>query len=210
MDTILTQLLRNELSQLSQCVCAYRGTPGWTAPEMYVQNLPSQQQHKSVVCAKADIYAAGWVFFEVLSGLSPLLFQDATSDDEFAASKSSVLHKFCGLLVVRKLGDVLPSAMMLCNLLSTGKARGCELHWIWFANGCLLSSFACISYSVKQFDSYNSAHQRTRHACHAQIDSLHALLLVLICCFNVHCSKRACLISEATQEICQPSTNKNK
>ena len=69
---------------------------------MYAQNLPLQQQHKSVVCAKADIYAAGWVFFEVLCGLSPLLFQEAKSDDEFAASESANLHSTFCLLVLHR------------------------------------------------------------------------------------------------------------
>ena len=66
-----------------------RGTPGWMAPEMYVQNLPPRQKHKSTVSAAADVYAAGWVFFEVLCGLSPLLFQDAKTDDDFAAGKAT-------------------------------------------------------------------------------------------------------------------------
>ena len=56
---------------------------------MYVQNLPPRQKHKSTVSAAADVYAAGWVFFEVLCGLSPLLFQDAKTDDDFAAGKAT-------------------------------------------------------------------------------------------------------------------------
>ena len=56
---------------------------------MYVQNLLPAQKHQSTVSAAADVYAAGWVFFEVLCGLSPLLFQDAKTDDDFAAGKAT-------------------------------------------------------------------------------------------------------------------------
>ncbi|KAL0021700.1 hypothetical protein WJX79_002432 [Trebouxia sp. C0005] len=51
-----------------------RGTQGWIAPELYAQNLSPEQRKGCNVTAKADVYAAGWVFFEVLCGLSPLLF----------------------------------------------------------------------------------------------------------------------------------------
>ena len=56
---------------------------------MYVQNLLPAQKHKPTVSAAADVYAAGWVFFEVLCGLSPLLFQDAKTNGEFAAGKAT-------------------------------------------------------------------------------------------------------------------------
>lgn len=86
----------------SLCLCDCRGTPGWTAPELYAQNLPSLQKHKSAVCAAADVYAAGWVFFEVLCGLSPLLFREAKSDADFAAGKLTLMepvlsHGNCGM-----------------------------------------------------------------------------------------------------------------
>ena len=61
---------------------------------MYFQNLSPERRHSSVVTVKADIYAAGWVFFEVLCGLSPLLFRESTLDDDFAKSEAlPVLHK---------------------------------------------------------------------------------------------------------------------
>ena len=66
----------------------FRGTPGWIAPEMYVQNLHPGQKHRSTVGTAADVYAAGWVFFEVLCGLSPLMFQEAKTDDSFAAGEA--------------------------------------------------------------------------------------------------------------------------
>ena len=66
-----------------------RGTRGWTAPELYSQNLDPCANGPSHVTAAADMYAAGWVFFEVLCGLSPLLFLEAAADDEFAASGST-------------------------------------------------------------------------------------------------------------------------
>ena len=74
---------------ISLCLCGFRGTPGWIAPEMYVQNLLPAQKHKSSVSAAADVYAAGWVFFEVLCGLSPLLFQNVKTNDDFAAGKAT-------------------------------------------------------------------------------------------------------------------------
>ncbi|DBA79548.1 TPA: hypothetical protein ACH3X1_008249 [Trebouxia sp. C0004] len=63
-----------------------RGTQGWIPPEMYAQNLSSEQRKGCNVTAKADVYAAGWVFFEVLCGLSPLLFREAKSNNDFAAN----------------------------------------------------------------------------------------------------------------------------
>ncbi len=77
---------RTELNGVS---CADRGTRGWTAPELYTQNLSPDQQKRSMITAKADVYGAGWVFFEVLCGLSPLLFREATTDDDHAASKAA-------------------------------------------------------------------------------------------------------------------------
>lgn len=87
---------------ISLCLCNCRGTPGWTAPELYAHNLPSPRNHKSMVCAAADVYAAGWVFFEVLCGLSPLLFREAETDADFAAGKSSIQEPgfsslYCGV-----------------------------------------------------------------------------------------------------------------
>lgn len=76
------------LQGMKVCLCGFRGTPGWIAPEMFVQNLLTTQKLKSTVSAAADVYAAGWVFFEVLCGLSPLLFQDAKTDDDFAAGSA--------------------------------------------------------------------------------------------------------------------------
>ena len=64
-----------------------RGTQGWTAPELYSQNLHPSANGRTNVTATADMYAAGWVFFEVLCGLSPLLFLESSTDDEFAASE---------------------------------------------------------------------------------------------------------------------------
>lgn len=55
---------------------------------MYAQNLSTDRQLNSRVTAAADIYAAGWVFFEVLCGVSPLLLLEAQTDDDFAASKA--------------------------------------------------------------------------------------------------------------------------
>ena len=55
---------------------------------MYAQNLSTDRQHSSRVTAAADVYAAGWVFFEVLCGVSPLLFLEAQTDDDFAASEA--------------------------------------------------------------------------------------------------------------------------
>ena len=73
------------LTFVTHSVCACRATPSWTAPELYIQNHPANNQSKRMVTAKADIYSAGWVFFEVLCGLSPQLFREAISDDQFAA-----------------------------------------------------------------------------------------------------------------------------
>ena len=56
---------------------------------MYVQNLCPGQKHRSTVSTAADVYAAGWVFFEVLCGLSPLMFQEAKTDDSFAAGEAT-------------------------------------------------------------------------------------------------------------------------
>jgi len=72
-----------------------RGTQGWIAPEMYAQNLSPEKRKGCSVTAKADIYAAGWVFFEVLSGLSPLLFREAKSNDDFAASRVTLACLLC-------------------------------------------------------------------------------------------------------------------
>lgn len=72
------------------CLYASRGTPGWTAPELYAQNLKSQKQ-KAVVGTAADVYAAGWVFFEVLCGLSPLIFREAKTDADFAEGKTTLV-----------------------------------------------------------------------------------------------------------------------
>ena len=59
---------------------------------MYSQNLNPSANGRTNVTAAADMYAAGWVFFEVLCGLSPLLFLEASIDDEFAASKLTILQ----------------------------------------------------------------------------------------------------------------------
>ena len=52
--------------------------------------------------AKADVYAAGWVFFEVLCGLSVLLFREADTDDDFAASK---LTAVAAALLAERMSD---------------------------------------------------------------------------------------------------------
>ena len=62
---------------------------------MYAQNLSPEQRKGCNVTAKADVYAAGWVFFEVLCGLSPLLFREAKSNDDFAASRITLSCLLC-------------------------------------------------------------------------------------------------------------------
>ena len=62
---------------------------------MYTQNLSPEKRKGCSVTAKADVYAAGWVFFEVLCGLSPLLFREAKSNDDFAASRVTLPCLLC-------------------------------------------------------------------------------------------------------------------
>ena len=80
-------------SDLICCVVlCCRGTTGWTAPELYSQNLPAERQDTTTVTAKADVYATGWVFFEVLCGEGPLIFSQASNDDDFAHSKNLYIY----------------------------------------------------------------------------------------------------------------------
>lgn len=76
-----------------------RGTPGWTAPELFSQNLLPAQKASIDVTATADVYAAGWVFYEVLCGVGPLIFQTAETDDDHAHSKRPNLQCCCAQLL---------------------------------------------------------------------------------------------------------------
>lgn len=66
-----------------------RGTCGWTAPELFGQNLSVGQQDSTSITGAADIYATGWVFFEVLCGVGPLMFAEGTTDHDYAHSTLS-------------------------------------------------------------------------------------------------------------------------
>lgn len=78
---------------------------------MYAQSLSPEQGKSCNVTAKADVYAAGWVFFEVLCGLSPLLFREARSNDDFAASRITL---FCLLCVRDLVGHEQGASCVLC------------------------------------------------------------------------------------------------
>ena len=53
---------------------------------MFRQNLPAEFQESTTITGAADIYAAGWILFEVLCGMGPLTFAEATTDGDYAHS----------------------------------------------------------------------------------------------------------------------------